>query len=392
MEPTLSTTCHSTNDSRCHEASHSHGASQNHCRCHGYCHGYSRGLSTAHATVPPQGQVQATPKARHHRLAGTINLASVLQAIRSMLLRLGAGAVFLLLLSAISFALTSLSSGDAALNTLQPIGVTSTEIIEQMRASLGLDLPVIEQYLTWLHMVLVEGELGMSSHFGRAVSTVLQAASTESLRLCILALVILVLVTLPLGIYSALKPHGLVDRSLHFISILFLSVPSFLIALLCLYFLGVRVGLVSTLKPQNLGDYLTPALCLSLPLCAYYLRQVRMAVQKELQAPYLMALTARGISMRVQLWRHVLPRALISLLPLLGISLGHLLCGAVIIETIFSLNGLGAIALQAISYRDLYLIQAYVLYCALIFMLCNYGVNVLTKKLSRTALSEVTTC
>ncbi|HIX55988.1 MAG TPA: ABC transporter permease subunit [Candidatus Anaerobiospirillum pullistercoris] len=384
MEPTLSTTCHSTNDSRCHGASHSHG----YCRCHGYSHG----LSTARATVPTQSQGQVLPKARSHRLARTLSLAFVLQAIRNMLLRLGAGAVFLLLLSAISFALTSLSSGDAALNTLQPMGVTSTEIIERMRASLGLDLPVIEQYLTWLHMVLVEGELGMSSHFGRAVSTVLLAASTESLKLCVLALIILVVVTLPLGIYSALKPHGLVDRSLHFISILFLSVPSFLIALLCLYFLGVRVGLVSTLKPQNLGDYLTPALCLSLPLCAYYLRQVRMAVQKELQEPYLMALTARGISMRVQLWHHVLPRTMISLLPLLGISLGHLLCGAVIIETIFSLNGLGAIALQAISYRDLYLIQAYVLYCALIFMLCNYGVNVLTKKLSRTALSEVTTC
>ena len=384
MEPTLSTTCNSTNNSCNHVASNTHG------QCH--CHGYSHGLSTARATVPPQSSTQASSKTRQHHLARTLNLVQVLQGLGGLLLRLAAGAVFLLLLSVISFALTSLSSGDAALNTLQPMGVTSTEIIAQMRASLGLDLPVIDQYLAWLYMVLVEGDLGISSHFGRAVSTVLLDASTESLRLCILALVTLIAVTLPLGVYCALKPHGFVDRCTHIISIMFLSVPSFLIALLCLYFLGVRVGLISTLKPQNLGDYLTPALCLSLPLCAYYLRQVRMTFQKELQAPYLMALTARGISMHVQLWQHVLPRAMISLLPLLGISLGHLLCGAVIIETIFSLNGLGAIALQAISYRDLYLIQAYVLYCALIFMLCNYGVNVLTKKLSRTALSEVTTC
>lgn len=316
----------------------------------------------------------------------------VLGAMVKLGYQLSLAAIFLLLLSGVTFVLTSLSPGDAALNTLQPMGVTSTQVLEQMRAHLGLDAPLLSQYLTWLYMVVVDGNLGLSSHFGRGVSLVLMDATYETLKLCVLAAIFLVLFTLPTGIYCALHPHRFLDRALHVICILLLSLPSFLIALLCLYFLGVKTSMVSTLKPQSLSEYITPALCLSLPLCAYYLRQVRMAVQKELQAPYLIALTARGISIRTQIYSHILPRALITLLPLLGISLGHLLCGAVIVETIFSLNGLGAIALQAISYRDLYLIQAYVLYCAVIFMLCNYGVNQLTLYLSRHALSEAATC
>lgn len=333
----------------------------------------------------------------HHpskRLIERLNEAvpRVLSALGKFCFQVSIAAIFLLLLSGLTFVLTSLSPGDAALNTLQPMGVTSTQVLEQVRSHLGLDAPILSQYLTWLYMVVIDGNLGLSSHFGREVTLVLIDATYETIKLCMLAAIFLVILTLPTGIYCALRPNRFWDRTLHVICILLLSLPSFLIALLCLYFLGVKTSIVSTLKPQSLNEYITPALCLSLPLCAYYLRQVRMAVQKELQAPYLIALTARGISIHTQIYRHILPRALITLLPLLGISLGHLLCGAVIVESIVSLNGLGAIALQAISYRDLYLIQAYVLYCALIFMVCNYGVNRLTLFLSRHALTEAATC
>ena len=122
------------------------------------------------------------------------------------------------------------------------------------------------------------------------------------------------------------------------------------------------------------------------------MQQIREAVLSELRAPYLVALKSRGISLRVRLFKHVLPRALIALLPLLAISIGHVLCGTVVIESIFSMQGLGYIALQAISFRDLNLIQAYVLYSAVIFMALNATVNALTTYLSRTALSEAQTC
>ena len=295
-------------------------------------------------------------------------------------------------LSFVTFALTHLAPGDAALNTLQPMGVTSHEVISALRQHLGLDAPLIVQYLTWLTNLVTAGDLGLSSHFGREVSTVLAEGLKVSLPLCALAFIFLIVITLPLGTYCALRPNSLIDKLCQVVSILVLSVPGFLIALLVLYFAGVKLGLITTLRPDQAPDLIAPALCLALPLVAFYLRQVRTVIAQELTAPYLTALTARGISLTRQLTHHVLPRATVSLLPLLSLSIGHLLCGTVVIERIFSLHGLGFIALEAITYRDLYLIAAYVLYSVLIFTGLNAAVAALTQHLSRRALSEAAPC
>lgn len=328
----------------------------------------------AHAALP-----RPLARALHVTLRLGIKLARKLAALT----------LLLLLLSGATFALTLLAPGDAALNNLQPMGVTSHEVIAALRQKLGLDLPVAEQYLMWLSGILTEGNLGLSSHFGRPVSTIMAEGLTVSLPLCTLAFAFLMLLTLPLGIYCALKPQGLIDRFSHGLSILVLSIPSFLLALLVLYLAGVKLGIITTLRPRTTTDLIAPALCLALPLVAFYLRQVRTVILSELRAPYLTALSARGISLTRQLTHHVLPRATTSLLPLLSLSIGHLLCGTVVIERIFSLHGLGFIALEAITYRDLYLIVAYVLYSVLIFTGLNAAVALCTKRFSRRSLSEV---
>lgn len=359
---------------------------QRRCTCHGNEHVLAQeatitavAASASTRKVPSQAQT-------HERVAAVALFGT------KVLLRLcGAGAV-LLVLSVLSFVLTALSPGDAALNTLQPLGVTSPEIINSVRECLGLNSPVLLQYLNWLYNLVSDGSLGASSHYGRAVSTVMLTASTVSLKLCALSLLLLVVISLPLGIFCALHPRSLIDKVLHVASLVLLSIPSFLLCLVLLYFAGVKMGLITTLRPESITDYLTSALCLALPLAAYYVQQIREAVLSELRAPYLVALKSRGISLRVRLFKHVLPRALIALLPLLAISIGHVLCGTVVIESIFSMQGLGYIALQAISFRDLNLIQAYVLYSAVIFMALNATVNALTTYLSRTALSEAQTC
>ena len=332
----------------------------------------------AHAALP-RPLARTLPRALPVALRLGIKLARKLAALT----------LLLLLLSGATFALTLLAPGDAALNNLQPMGVTSHEVIAALRQKLGLDLPVAEQYLMWLSGVLTEGNLGLSSHFGRPVSTIMAEGLAVSLPLCTLAFAFLMLLTLPLGIYCALKPHGIIDRFSHGLSILVLSIPSFLLALLVLYLAGVKLGIITTLRPRTTTDLIAPALCLALPLVAFYLRQVRTVILSELRAPYLVALSARGISLTRQLTHHVLPRATTSLLPLLSLSIGHLLCGTVVIERIFSLHGLGFIALEAITYRDLYLIVAYVLYSVLIFTSLNAAVALCTKRFSRRTLSEV---
>ena len=339
-----------------------------------------------HAAARPQARPALRPQARP-----VLRTAVARGLVRLSTKLLGLGGL-LLTLSFATFALTHLAPGDAALNTLQPMGVTSQEVLSTLRQHLGLDAPLMAQYLTWLYQVLTAWDLGQSSHFGRPVSTVLAEGLALSLPLCALAFIILLVVTLPLGTYCALRPQGLIDRICQVLSILVLSVPSFLLALLVLYFGGVKLGLITTLRPEAGVDLLAPALCLALPLIAFYLRQVRTIIVAELQAPYLVALSARGISLTRQLTHHVLPRAAVSLLPLLSLSCGHVLCGTVVIERIFSLHGLGFIALEAITYRDLYLIAAYVLYSVLIFTGLNAAVAALTQHLSRRALSEAAPC
>ena len=114
-------------------------------------------------------------------------------------------------LSFVTFALTHLAPGDAALNTLQPMGVTSHEVISALRQHLGLDAPLIVQYLTWLTNLVTAGDLGLSSHFGREVSTVLSEGLAVSLPLFALAFIFLIVITLPLGTYCALRPNSLID-------------------------------------------------------------------------------------------------------------------------------------------------------------------------------------
>ena len=376
MTSSSARTTHLTAPAAMTAVSHSGAASSLSCHCH-----KQRRATTTTATAVP-------PRAHSAVMLSALLLHTMLPVLGKTLWAL----LFLLVLSGISFVLVSLSSGDAALNSLQPMGVTSQEVIQRLRQSLNLDLPVLEQYIIWLEGVLTQADWGQSTHYGRAVTTVLGEGLSVSLKLCVLACGWLLLLSLPLGIYSALHPRSLLEKSLHVLSILLLSVPSFIICLICLYLGGVKMGLLTTRSAQSFSDYLAPALCLALPLSAYYMRQISTALRHELQAPYLLAFSARGISTSIILLKHVLPRAMIALLPLLAISVGHLLCGTVIVETIFSLQGLGAMALQAITYRDLYLIEAYVLYSAAIFMALNALVNVLTTKLSRHALAEVATC
>lgn len=277
-------------------------------------------------------------------------------------------------IAAVSFFLVALLPGDAALNSMLPMGVTDTRVINNIRQSLGLDLSVPLRFINWFkHAILLD--FGMSYHYARPVSTVLGNAGIITLKLCSQAAVFIMFIALPLGVYCAIRPNGLTDKILHALSILCLSLPTFLIGLLFLSVLGARFKLIDTLPASAYPQFIIPAITLALPLTMYYIRQIRTAVLKETASPYIAALIVRGIPLSVILIKHVLPRALIALLPLAGISLGRLLCGSVIVETVFSLNGLGAVALTAVSMRDINLIEAYIIYCAVIFILLNKAVD-----------------
>ena len=193
----------------------------------------------------------------------------------------------------------------------------------------------------------------------------------------------ILILALPLGFYCALKPDGIIDKILHILAVLCLSLPTFLIGLIILSIGGAKLKIIRTLPATAYADLIIPALTLALPLVAYYIRQIRTAVLKEIDKPYICALIVRGIKLNRILVKHILPRTLIALLPLAAISLARLLCGSVIVETVFSLNGLGAVALKAVTMRDINLIEAYIIYCAVIFILLNKSVDIICRRLSR---------
>ena len=294
-------------------------------------------------------------------------------------------AVFLLSVTAIaalSFFLVASLPGDAALNSMLPMGVTDAAVIENLRQSLGLDLSLPLRFINWLKGVL-QLDFGQSFYYARSVSSVLADASFITLKTCSLAALIILILALPLGFYCALKPDGVIDKILHIVAIFCLSLPTFLIGLLLLSIAGAKLKIIGTLPAATYADLLIPALTLALPLVAYYIRQIRTAVLKEIDKPYICALIVRGLKLNTILIKHILPRALIALLPLAGISLARLLCGSVIVETVFSLNGLGAVALKAVTMRDINLIEAYIIYCAVIFMVLNKSVDFICQRLSR---------
>ena len=294
-------------------------------------------------------------------------------------------AVFLLSVTAIaalSFFLVARLPGDAALNSMLPMGVTDTAVIENLRQSLGLDLSLPLRFINWLKGVL-QLDFGQSFYYARAVSSVLADASSVTVKVCTLAAFMILILALPLGFYCALKSDGIIDKILHILAVLCLSLPTFLIGLIILSIGGAKLKIIGTLPATAYADLIIPALTLALPLVAYYIRQIRTAVLKEIDKPYICALIVRGIKLNRILVKHILPRALIALLPLAAISLARLLCGSVIVETVFSLNGLGAVALKAVTMRDINLIEAYIIYCAVIFILLNKSVDIICRRLSR---------
>lgn len=296
--------------------------------------------------------------------------------------------VTLLFIASLSFFIIVSLPGDAALNAMLPMGITDTHVINELRQSLGLDLSLPLRFFNWLKAAICF-DFGQSFYYASPVSAVLAKAALITLKICFIAAILIVIISLPLGLYCALYPNSLLDKLLHVLAILCLSLPTFILGLICLSIMGAKLKLIGTLPAITFKELLIPAGTLALPMIAYYIRQIRTAVLKEIAQSYIQALIVRGISLNVILLKHVLPRALIALLPLAGISCARLLCGSVIVETVFSINGLGTVALKAVTMRDINLIEAYVIYCSIIFIILNKSVDLLCRRLSRKARGDV---
>ncbi len=280
-------------------------------------------------------------------------------------------------ISLISFLLIYLSPTDPVRAMFAVSGsIPSEEILEQMRNELGLNRPFYIQYFDWLVSCL-QGDFGNSLSQGEPVLQLLLSRLGATLKLTLLSLFFMIVMAVPLGVISALNHNKLVDYVMRFITFIQISMPNFWVGLLLLYFVALQWGLVDVVSADmGIEKMILPALTLAIAMAGKYARQIRASILEELDQDYVIGARARGLSEVTILWKHVIPNAMLPLITLLGLSTGSLLGGTAVVEIIFSYPALGSLAISAITAMDYPLIQGFVLWIALVYMMVNIIVDI----------------
>ena len=271
----------------------------------------------------------------------------------------------------LSFAMMRIAGSDAITELYGDKGAVAQEIVDAKRAELGLDRPFLTQYVSWLGGLL-SGDMGKSYVSGRDVFQTFVSKLPATLLLTALSILLTVIISIPLGVLAAVNHDRLIDYALRVLSFIGNSLPNFFVALLLMQLLAIRWKLLPVLSSgTGLKSAVMPTLTLAIAMSAKYMRQVRATVLEELNKEYVAGAKARGIRDRVILWRSVLKSSMLTIITLLALSVGSLLGGTAIIESIFMWDGVGKLAVDAITMRDYPIIQAYVVWMAVIYVLVN---------------------
>ncbi len=284
--------------------------------------------------------------------------------------------IIMLGVSFLTFSLTSFLPSDPVTMQYVAMGVqVDAEIIEQKKAELGLNDSFIIQYTRWLNNVF-HGDFGNSLQFNMPVKEKLLIHIPNTLKLTAFAIVITIIFALPLGILAAIYQNRFSDYFIRFLSFLGVSMPSFWLGMLLIYYFAIKLKIFPAIGTGGFKTMVLPAFTLAIWFIALYIRRIRTSIIEEMNKDYVLGLLAKGISSWQILFKHILPNSLLPIITAFGMSIGRMLGGTVIIETIFEWQGVGRIAMEAITNRDYPLIQAYVLWMAFIFVFINLIVDI----------------
>jgi peptide/nickel transport system permease protein len=305
-------------------------------------------------------------------------------------------------ISFLVFLLMHLAPGDPV-ELLLGDNATPDEVA-RVRRDWGLDQPLLVQYWQFLSRALV-GDFGTSLKFGEPVLKLVFERLPATVELAIVSLIVAIFISIPIGVYSAIKRDSLLDHAGTGVALIGVSLPNFWLGIMLIYFLGGQWNLLPVagrieygieLKPITklylLDSLLTgnftafwsvlqhlfmPALTLGTALAAIVTRITRSSVLEVMRQDYVMTARAKGLNERAVVWRHILRNALITVITILGLQLGALLNGSVITETVFSYPGIGDLLIQSISVRDYRLTQVQILFFGVIYFVVNMLVDVL---------------
>ena len=278
----------------------------------------------------------------------------------------------LLAITFLSYGMIRLAGSDVVEQKMENTsGTVSQEMIDAAREELGLDKPFLVQYFTWLGNLL-RGDMGTSYVSNRPVFTTFISKLPATLLLTAVSILLTVIISIPLGIWSAVKQNKVTDYVIRTASFVGNSLPNFFVSLLLMYLFAIRLDWFPVIsRGVSLQSVALPALTLAIAMSAKYLRQVRATVLDELSKDYVLGAKARGVKFSTTMMKSVLKASLVTIITLLTLSIGSLLGGTAIVESIFMWDGVGKMAVDAINMRDYPIIQAYVMWMAIIYVLVN---------------------
>lgn len=306
--------------------------------------------------------------------------------MKFILKKLGTLIITLVIISFLSFLAFSLIPGDAAVASL---GMDATEEdIEALREELGLNRPVPVQYADWLLSAL-QGDFGESTQYHLPVSELVAQRLPATITLAVYSMILIVLVSFPLGLLGTGKPNGAADTTVTVLSQVGMAVPQFFLGILLTYFFGILlrwfpVGGYVSIKEDPAGFFrflVLPAVAVAVPKCATMTRYIRNAVVAQKKMDYVRTARGKGNSEKRILLNHVLINVMMPVVTMLAMMAADVLAGSIVVEQVFNIPGLGRLLITSISKRDYPVVQAIVVYMACAVVIMNTLADIAYQKL-----------
>ncbi len=288
--------------------------------------------------------------------------------LKRLLLALAVG----LAVSILAFALVRLS-GDVA-TAIAGEGARE-EDIQAVRLAYGLDRPVVVQYLSWLSG-LVRGDFGVSYYFKSSVADLVLDKLPVTLELGLLSLLFALALAVPLGVLAALRPNSWIDRVALAVAVAGQALPNFFFALVLVMVFSITLRWLPVSGSGTILHFVMPTIALGYYVAPAFMRLIRAGMIEILSADFVRTARAKGVPWRRVVVRHALRNALTPVVALSVVQLGYLLGGSVVIETVFALDGLGYLAYQSITHKDLPVMQVVVLLLAVVYVLLTLAADV----------------
>ena len=285
-------------------------------------------------------------------------------------------------ISIVTFALFHIVPGDPAAMILGTSA--SQEQLDDLREELGLNRPLTEQYVDWISGAM-HGDFGNSIMYRKPVAKLLKGKLSLTLILGAMALALVILIGIPLGVFTAGRKHALSEQALNFINILGISVPGFFLSILIIWIFGLLLhwftpGRFVTFSrdPAKFFRFMIfPAIAIAIPQTCILSTYIRTAVIEEIRADYVRTARSKGSTKNRIMYVHVLKNAIISVVPLIGMIVSGIFSGSIVIEQVFGIPGIGRLLIASVTSRDYPMVQTLVMYIAILILIVNFVVDIL---------------